>query len=296
MFQGHSIAYSTPLIDGVFTWLTSNKTSTLEYTQVFVSLILLAVAFILCLGFRKNRIHLVALPLAVCFGLIISFLINPVFIIESDYQGSVALIDSSHIERFNLDTYTDDSLSGLMVNLMRNNYIPIMLRDFSKEKIKKSEMIVFNAPTLEFSGDEVEFLKQYMEDGGLVVLATGFEDKAASMPLLREFSLDVYDIPLGPVPYVEEDPEAYQTQPKFVSSWPIEVGDVEGTQIFYSTEIFDEEYILMTFSKHGDGGLLFIADSEFLLDKNIETLDLIWPGNLQFIKNIIDELVDQGVL
>ena len=54
----------------------------------------------------------------------------------------------------------------------------------------------------------------------------------------------------------------------------------------------------MTFTTNADykGGLLLISDSMFLLDKNIETTDSYWPGNIQLLKNIIDELKYRGAL
>ena len=110
------------------------------------------------------------------------------------------------------------------------------------------------------------------------------------MSLLSEFQLDIYDIPLGPVPYVEENQEEYQKEPRFVDSWPIEIFDNPDTEIFYSIEILEDEYILITFTHYGKGGLLLISDSEFLYDENIESIDDYWPGNIQFLYNIIDEI------
>jgi hypothetical protein len=65
---------------------------------------------------------------------------------------------------------------------------------------------------------------------------------------------------------------------------------------FYTIEIENETYNLIMFKKYGLGGLLIIGDSQFLLDKNIESLYNYWPGNILFLKNIIDELKDKGVL
>ena len=195
-----------------------------------------------------------------------------------------------------------------MINLIRNNYLTITLNEFDKEKIKKSQALILNAPTKTINEKEVDSLKNYIKDGGLVILATGYEDKEASMPLLREFGLDIQDVPLGPVPYVEEDPEAFQTDPRFVDSWPIEIQEKTDfkTEIFYSININEMQFVLMTLTKYDNetnpkyenykGGLLLISDSQFLLDKNIESFDDYWPGNIQFLKNIIDELKDNEVL
>ena len=68
------------------------------------------------------------------------------------------------------------------------------------------------------------------------------------------------------------------------------------TYSFYGVEILGELYILVTFSRYGDGGLLFISDSEFLLDRNIESFENNWPGNIQFIYHIVDVMKHMGVL
>jgi len=295
-FQNSAISYSLPFIGSVFNWLSSQRTSIIEYMQIIVALIFLISALILYLRYKKNKIHFVLFPLFLCITLLISAAANPVILGEDDVRGNIIYIDASHGERFDLKPFEDNSLSGLMLNFMRNDYLPLILRDYSKDDIKDSEILVLNAPTKMFSGDEVEFLKQFMNDGGLVILSAGYPDKDASMPILTEFELEVYDIPLGPIPYVEEEPETYQKEPRFVDSWPIIVGSGNTSEIFYSIEIADETYVLMTFNKYGDGGLLFISDSEFLMDKNVESLYDYWPGNIQFLKNIIDEMKTKGVL
>jgi len=299
-FQNLAIVNSLPFINSVFSWLDSQRTATIEYAQAGVSLILLIGAFVLYIRFRSNKIHFVLFPLALCIAILISAIVNPTTLGKEEIKGNIAYIDASHVERFDLEMYEDKSLSGIMLNLIRNNYLPLILRDFSKDEIENSEMLILNAPTKAFSGDEVEFIKQYMYNGGLVILSTGHPDKDASMPLLREFGLDIYDLPLGPIPYVEENPEEYQKEPRFVDSWLL-VGDIgedenDTTYPFYSVDIAGYEYILITFTRYGEGGLLLIGDSEFLTDKNIESLDDYWPGNIQFLKNILDEMKTKGVL
>jgi len=295
-YQNSAISSTLPMIHSVFSWLGSSRTSNIELIQTTVSLVLLLIGVIFLVILRKNTIHFVFFPVVLCIALVISAVANPMILSKDEIQGNIVYIDTSHIERFNLEPYDDDSLTGLSLSLIRNDYLPIMCTDFSKGKISKSKILIFNAPTKMFSTDEVEFIKQYMNGGGLVILSTGYEDKDASMPLLNEFDLDIYDIPLGPIPYVEDDPEEYQKEPRFVDSWPIIIGDESVTETFYGIEIEGETYVLMTFTQYGDGGFLFISDSQYLLDKNIESLDDYWPGNIQFLKNIIDELLARGVL
>ena len=295
-FQNVPISYTLPFLDSVFNWLCNNRTIMLDFSIMILSILFLFGTIILYLKFKEKKIQFVFFPLALCIGILISAAINPIILGESEIKGDIVYVDVSHIERFSIEPYKNTSLTGLMTNLMRNNYLPIILRDFSNEKMENCKILIFNAPTRSFSDNEVESIKKFIKNGGLVILSTGFPDKDASMPLLREFNLDIYDIPLGPVPYVEEEPEKYQKEPRFVDSWPILVGDESNTELFYSVEIEGYEYILMTFTQYGDGGLLFISDSQFLIDSNIESLFDYWPGNIQFFKNILDEMESRGLI
>jgi hypothetical protein len=179
-----------------------------------------------------------------------------------------------------------------MVNLMRNNYLPVLCRDFSQETITRSNILVFNAPTKSFNCDEVAFLKHYMTEGGFIILSTGYTDKPASYPLLTQFNLDIDDVPLGPVPYIENTSEEFQHKPRFVDSWPIRFTENNTrSRSFYNFTIpgWEPAYHLMVFTRYGNGGLLLISDSQYLLDKNLESVYDYWPGNILLVKYIFDE-------
>jgi len=231
------------------------------------------------------------------FSIILSASVNP-FFIEKEHIGgeNIVYIDTSHLERISLESYTSDATTGLMINLARNDYLPLMLTEFDKEKISKSKILFLIAPTIPLSKDEVNFLKNYISNGGLIVLSAGYQDSLPVSSLLDEFGFSIENIPLGPVPYVEENPEEHQNEPRFVDSWPITIENATIADSFYNIEIENESYNLIMFTKYGLGGLIVIGDNQFLLDKNIESLYDYWPGNILFLKNIIDELKDRGVL
>jgi len=50
----------------------------------------------------------------------------------------------------------------------------------------------------------------------------------------------------------------------------------------------------MVFVRYGSGGLLLISDSQYLLDKNIESIYDYWPGNILMLKHILDEFKEMG--
>jgi hypothetical protein len=286
-FQNGVLPYSYSFIHNIFTWLKSEQTATTIFLQNAVSILLLIVAIIFIFSNRKKSFHKAIFPFAFALGLLISIIINPLIIHDMQISGNVVYIDSSHNERFNLEPFTEKSVNGLILNLNRNDYLPIILREFSVERIEKSKMLIFTAPSQSITPDEVEFLSKYMSNGGIIILATGYSDKLAVSNLLDKYNIDILDVPLGPFPYVEENPEEYENEPRFVDSWPTVFDENIGQSYFNFTWYID--YHLMVFVKQGKGGLLLISDSQYLLDKNIESIYDYWPGNIILLKNILDE-------
>ena len=146
----------------------------------------------------------------------------------------------------------------------------------------KAMVPILNKPFL-------EHLLSYLEKHGVreVILAMGYPDKEAASSLIKKYDLDILNVPLGPVPYVEENPQEYENEPRFVDGWPIVFNENIG-QSYYNFKWYID-YHLMVFVKQGKGGLLFISDSQYLLDKNIESIYDYWPGNIILLKNILDE-------
>jgi hypothetical protein len=290
-FQNAAVPFSYRFLESSFTWLTSKQTGTSSMLQVGISLLLLIIALVVFCFFKNNSISFAWFPLLLCLSLLLSASLNPLLITtnDSNLSGNIVYIDASHGERFSLESFTDDSVNGLLMNLERNNLQPLLLRSFSHEKIVRSKLLIFNAPTAAFTADEVLFLQSYMTNGGVVLLATGYEEKDASLPLLEAVDAGIEPTPLGPVPYVEENLTLYQNEPRFVDSWPVSF-QTNQTTSYYNFTWGDLTFHLVVYIKHGAGGLLLISDSQYLLDKNLESIYDYWPGNILFLKYLLDEL------
>jgi hypothetical protein len=286
-FQNSAIPYSYSFIHNIFIWLNTKQTAIIVLLQIGISILLLFIAFCLLSINKKMHIPYAIFTIIITLALIISALVNSAIVIDMQISGDVVYIDASHNEKFNLEPFTEKSVNGLILNLNRNGYTPIILREFSKEKIEKSKILIFNAPTQLLTKDEVEFLHKYMIAGGIIILAAGYSDKEAVNILLEKYSLDILNIPLGPFPYFEDNPQEFENEPRFVDSWPIIFNEDIGQSYYNFT--WDKDYNLMVFIKQGKGGLLLISDNQYLLDKNIESIYDYWPGNIILLKNIIDE-------
>ncbi|HIH00088.1 MAG TPA: hypothetical protein HA258_05840 [Thermoplasmata archaeon] len=293
MFQNPALPFSYRFLQSSFSWLASNQTGTTNVLQIGISLLFLFGAVLVYYFFKKNTIAFAWFPFLLCLSVVLSATLNPLLLTTTRQDtGTIVYIDASHNERFSLESFTDDSLNGLNLNLERNNLHPRILREFSEDAILGSSMIIFNAPTAAFTPEEVRFLQSYMTQGGIVLLATGYEDKEASLPLLKPFGMDIESTPLGPVPYVEENLSLYQNEPRFVDSWPVTF-PANQTTSYYNFTWNDLTFHLVVFLQHGAGGLLVIGDSQYLLDKNLESIYDYWPGNILFVKYLLDELLIQ---
>jgi hypothetical protein len=288
-FQNTALPFSYPLLQSTFSWLSSTQNGTLTTMQIGFSLLLLIGAILVYRFSRSTTIPFAIFPVMFCAALILTTSINPLIANQTTRTGPLITIDVSHLERLAQEPFTDESINGVILNLQRNNYLPIILREFSTDTISASKILVCVAPTTPFSADQIAFLKHYMTNGGYIILAAGYDDKDASAALLQLFNISIETTPLGPVPYVESNTTKYQDEPRFVDSWPLAYHPNQVTS-YYNFTWGDTTYHLVVFEHYGTGGLLVISDSQFLLDKNIESIYDYWPGNIIFLKHLINEL------
>ncbi len=280
--------YTNQLISNTFNWLKSKDTVVTQNMKIVLSSVFLLLAFVIIVKFRKKFLSFHFLTLGVCIALLISVSINSPAALKPVSESTTAFLDTSHLERFNIKTSTDNSIDEMMYHISANGYLPYLKNNFLENNVGNKSIMIFNAPTKSFTEEEVDLLKEYISKGNLVILATGYEDKTASIPLLSEFNLDIENIPLGKVNY-----NLGFLDIKFVDAWPINILDYNNTEVFYNykNEGLGYNYSTIVFKKYGDGGLLLISDSKFLLNKNLK-----WPGNSRFMAIIFDALYERGVL
>ena len=290
-FQNPSLPLSHRFVSRIFSWLANGNNWEIDVAKQTLSFILLIFAAILI---YKNQ-NFKVLPFALLLAIIVSIFINSQLIKDAEPEGPLMYIDATHVNRFSMSPFNTNSLTGTMINFARNGYLPLVLREFNYNNINRSSILLIVAPNEPFSDKEVKDMMRFMEKGGLIILSSGYQCRDCVIPLLNKFKLDIDNIPLGPAPYVEENPEEHQMEPKFVDAWPILVMNKTAVS-YYDLYIENQTYTLAVFIKHGKGGLILIADNEFFLDKNIESINSIWPGNIQFIKNMIDDVRERGVL
>ena len=311
--QNGALPYDRQFIQDMFQWLTQASREGKD-THLLRRILrpLLWSLFLLALAVAWCR-HPVAATLWLVIGLYlfqapVRFFPLP----EPDYlhiegKANIALIDSSHGEFFDLTGWQKNSLDGLAYNLMRNQYAPFIAKELDFRLLDKAGTLFFVNPARSFSQEEKERLHRFMSQGGIIFLTAGWTVKESAASFLQDFGLSLVNIPLGPVKerYGDRDGDGrdkatlsdpapapgYEVQ--FQDAWPIRIEKQFRSQ---TTVILQkDDYPLVVFQKIGRGGILFISDSRFLLNQNLENINNFYhEGNIFFLRDIIKKISTPG--
>lgn len=185
-----------------------------------------------------------------------------------------AVIDASHFERFDKLTWYDNCTGGLLYNLMRADYFPLFMNRFSAEQIVGGDLVVIIAPVRSFETDESAVLDRFMEDGGWILLTCGAEEREGSERFLARYGLRLLEVPLT----------AFTDTVRGIrinvqEGWAIAIDNPEA-------EVVADQYGLpyIVRAPRGAGGLILIADSAFLLNRNLEGMQEYYEGNIEFLR------------
>jgi len=279
-FQNGALVQSSQFVDKVFSWLTTPHRNLYPYKIYLFVILLLSVLALLIIG-RVNSIFLFICPVAIYLSLsFTTFFISTANTEKADdINTKIAYIDISHLERCHLDSWSPDAFGGLTYNLMRNDYMPFVLRHFSKRQIQNSQLLVIIAPAKPFSGQEIEVLESFVRHGGYIIFTLGREERTGSQSLLRKFQMDIGNTPLGRI-----EPSQNSGGLFFYKAWPV---ICEQNEVEVLCKAWD--YPVIVFKPYHQGGVLLVGDSAFLLNKNLEGLYNYHLPNIEFLKQVIDE-------
>lgn len=281
-FQNGVLTSGHPFLDRIFDWLSSRGDLHYPGQQFVFALLLLAGA-----GYLVSRMPCTSLFVLCLFAAHIPLWATQSHTAEvskseisktSDYE--IAYIDTAHNGRFSMFASAEESVWGISINLMRNRYIPLFMKNFSEEALSETRLFIVIAPTTAFSEKESDALKRFMENGGHVIWSVGWEEMEGSRSFLEKFSFSVDSVPLGP-----GEIEIGRLKAKFLEAWPIKGGS-ESKQII--AEKFG--YPVIVYQPVGKGGLLVIGDSEFLHSRNIESYKNYDFKNIRFFKYLLDKI------
>ncbi|HZI94020.1 MAG TPA: DUF4350 domain-containing protein, partial [Patescibacteria group bacterium] len=207
-------------------------------------------------------------------------------------DARVALIDAGHLNSYAREFWRDDSAGGLIVNLERAGYLPLMVDDpFDGHRLGHAALPVVVGPRRPLSNSETRRLVAHIEHGGDLLVAAGADEASSVAPLLWSFGLSIGGPPLGPVPVLADmDRAAYEAgrrRPQFRRAWSVrhaEQGAPVAVRSLYSAFGFD---VVVEAHREGGGRLLLIADSDFLTDRVLESENDAWEGNVNLLSGML---------
>ncbi|MDI6736066.1 MAG: hypothetical protein QME42_07740 [bacterium] len=255
------LVFSHDFANQVFTWLAGDKRDNFNHNNLFVSLLGLIIALVLFLIFIRNPVILICLA-----GITLSIIYLATDLNLRNHsripKGNIAYVDNSHLGHYSLEFWKPDGVMGLHFNLMRNGYLSFMLRDFSKEKLLNSDILILIAPTKPFTNKEIEIIKEYLNQGGVVILSVGYEEKGGSLKLMEDFGFGLLNVPLG---YFQVEMEGLNQTGTFYKGWPVTC-DNEKAEVLCSAY----NYPLIVSLPYGKGKFVIIGDTFFFSNQILE--------------------------
>jgi len=189
----------------------------------------------------------------------------------------LAYVDESHLGLFSGESWRDDGLMGLAMNLMRNGYLTLLMQDFSAARLERADLFVGVAPARAYTGDERRAIRRFIEKGGLFVTTVGYDERGPSQALLRDLGLEVGDgrrrdarsadvRPMGffKSRYLKAD-DGYRYV-RFHAAWPVAALEPDADVLAYGKG--DLPVILAR--QIGRGRAVLVGDSCFALNGNLE--------------------------
>ncbi len=172
----------------------------------------------------------------------------------------VALVDAAHMNAYATALWHERSIGGLIVNLQRNGYLPLIVRRRLPARIDPSMLPVILAPRTPLTRREVASLAAHLESGGAALVAAGSDHRDAVGALLARYGLSIGTLPLGPVPIVADmDRASFERalrRPQFRSAWPVRSRGLVRTRALYRGFGRDIVVEAAIDAKHGPGGRL----------------------------------------
>ncbi len=188
-----------------------------------------------------------------------------------------ALIDLSHLSRCDQDMWQPEGFGGLLQNLMRKQYMPVVADRFVPAAIGRSKLVFVLAPARKYRATEIAVLDGFVRQGGQLFLSVGYEELQGCSALLQHFGLAVRNLPLGRV-----GPDANTAKAWFMSAWPV-VSHAPQAEVLSRSG----DYPLMISVPWEKGRVVLVGDSGFFLNRNLEMPFDFNPENIAFLEKVI---------
>ena len=279
-FQNGQLAFSYQFVNNVMKYMLSKYTFLDEYIIEYFLYFLLFILFLILIKISFKN------PIVILHTLFIIVLCNtflPLFKSEekiSNEHKKLVYLDAAHFNKFT--HYNDTGIWSLNYSLMRNDYIPIIYKNFDKNSLYRGKVAFFIAPLLNMNKKEVILLEDFIKQGNFVFWSTGYEKRFGSRRILDQFGFDFDNIPLGPIP--KKNTSAIIS---FKKAWPIIV-KTDASSVDTLCTGWDMPVIVS--KRIGKGKFFLFSDPYFFLSANLENDKINTVKNIRYFKQLIGSL------
>jgi hypothetical protein len=308
--QSGALVRNSDWIVHLFAYLLSPSASPSSFLKFFGVLLLLA--GLVVWGFGGAEILTLALcALALFAGGIFSQLRMTSAVTDPPTTWNASapprvLLDHSHAPRAPMNQVSESGHWGFQTTLMRSGFLPRIMDRWDQRELDQAKVLVEFAPSASFSKSEMRSLSGFMERGGLVIVVCGMEEFDGSRSLLLPYGMQPVYVPLGPaevdtvlsLPAVGDSIAGEVKTPlkvTFHKAWEVKINPplIKGGRGDQKVRTMLEGYgkPLVVFAPVGRGGMLFIPDTDFLANRNLESpSDKFSEGNILFVRYLLREL------
>jgi hypothetical protein len=167
-------------------------------------------------------------------------------------------------------------IGGLYQNILRNQLLPVQMEQFDEEVLYRAETVFIIGAQQSYSSKEIDFLEKYAEDGGRLVIATGWEESRGTRNLAERFGFRVEPVPLGGF-----HAETTWGVLEFREGWPVSTSRQDAI-----TLVSAWGRPVAVCRQVGQGRVTVVSDSMFLENMNLETLSEVNLANIEFLRSI----------
>ncbi|TKJ42109.1 hypothetical protein CEE37_00075 [candidate division LCP-89 bacterium B3_LCP] len=295
--QNGALARSSKFVERMFSYMLSPVTHPPGWMKILGILLLAGSLLIWSLsGAGFSGLTLGSLALFLALGFCQNRTSHSVDSIDMGWIGSApprAVVDLTHAPRCPLNLTSAQSVWGLNNCLLRSGFLPIMQESWNDKVITDAKVIVEIAPVRRFDREERRALTVFMDAGGLLIICCGYEEYDGSQSILDGFGVEPLNVPLGPAEVAERMAQASNNGENMPDSLDINIRFHEAWEIGISNpqaEVLLNAYDkpALVFLPQGEGGLLYIADTEFLTNNNLESpTGNYHEGNILYLRYLL---------
>lgn len=282
-FQNMALGRSREFAGRCIRWLAGSGPSRLT-TRMRDGLGVLAILSVVTFWFWRRAGGVLATSLLACAPLpFLAFDRATTWTPSHSETALIAHIDFSHSPRATRLGWYGDGVGGLQQALFRAGLSPFIPSEFQSELLDEARFFVSVTPTRTFTDSEIDLLEHWMDAGGVAFITLGQPHERLQRPLLERFGLQVGETPLGPA---EADTELGAM--RFYDAYPTLTHPSDAV-VWASVH----ELPVITWVPRGRGGLVFVSDSQYLLNKNLEDDDEFIEENARFLPALIRRALEQ---